>query len=148
MVSSCVSCNRKFAAPYSATNTHLCRNCCSSVTTSMVTATSLPTMTKSPATLKFPSGTNNSQKSLLTSTPKMAKSGGGGKLGSGSGGIGSGRNLVPMKCKICNTCFRYRRCLFRHLRENHPGIFSSKIKIFIVSACVCENPSLNLKLFF
>lgn len=126
-VSTCVSCNRKFAAPFSATNTHLCRNCRSSVATSMVAATSSPGITKSPVTLKFPSATNNSQKSLLTSTPKMTKSGGGGgKQGSGSGGIGSGRNLIPMKCKICNTSFRYRRCLFRHLRENHPGIFWNK----------------------
>lgn len=131
-MSTCVSCSRKFAAPYSATNTHLCRTCRSSIATSMVAATSSPQATTSSSVpLK---AMNSSQKLLLTSTPKVTKSGGGsgsgGKQGSGggggSGGIGSGRNLVPMRCKICNTSFRYRRCLFRHLRENHPGIFSNK----------------------
>ena len=132
MVSTCVSCNRKFAAPYSATNTHLCRNCRSNVATSMVAAASSPTVTKSPTTLKFTLATNSAQKSLLTSTPKVTKSGGGKQgSGSGSGGIGSGRNLVPMKCKICNTCFRYRRCLFRHLRENHPGIDQDNLMQYI-----------------
>lgn len=148
-MSTCVSCNRKFAAPFSATNTHLCRNCRSSIPTSLVAATSSsPAVTKSHLTLK---STSNSQKLLLTSTPKTAAksgaSGGGGggsggkQGGSGSGGLGSGRNLVPMRCKMCNTCFRYRRCLFRHLRENHPGIFSNKdiyshVHVNIVYVCV------------
>ena len=143
-MSTCVSCSRKFAAPYSATNTHLCRTCRSSVATSMVAATSSPQATSlSSVPLK---AANSSQKLLLTSTPKMTKLGGGsgsggkqgpgGGGGGGSGGIGSGRNLVPMRCKICNTSFRYRRCLFRHLRENHPGIFSNKdIYSYIYVVC-------------
>ena len=144
-MSTCVSCNRKFAAPFSATNTHLCRNCRSSIPTSLVAATSSsPAVTKSHLTQK---STSNSQKLLLTSTPKTAaKSGGGGsggsggkQGGSGSGGLGSGRNLVPMRCKMCNTCFRYRRCLFRHLRENHPGIFSNKDIYSHVTHCMCHS---------
>lgn len=155
-MSTCVSCSRKFAAPYSATNTHLCRTCRSSVAnSSMVAPTTSPTITKSPM--------SSQKSSLLTSTPKMAKSAGGsgGKQGSGSGGIGSGRNLVPMRCKVCSSSFRYRRCLFRHLRENHPGIFSNKdvctcsynihvctvdcIKCLCVYLCV-QNSCFNLKL--
>ena len=34
---------------------------------------------------------------------------------------------VPMSCKVCGASFVYRRCLFRHLRENHPDIDVSNI---------------------
>lgn len=129
-MSSCVSCNRKFAAPSASAHANLCRTCRSTRTTDAT-----PTgASKSPSDLKFSSKSSNSQKSLLTSTPKLSKSGGDGNSGSrqGSGGtLGSGRNLVPMKCKICNTCFRYRRCLFRHLRENHPGIDQDNLMQYI-----------------
>ena len=135
-MSTCVACSRKFATQTSSDYAHLCRSCRSSGSASMTSSTTSPSASKSPSSLKFPSNLTNSQKSLLTSTPKISKPGGvvgsGGKQGfSGGNSIGSGRNLVPMKCKICNTCFRYRRCLFRHLRENHPGIDQDNLMQYI-----------------
>ena len=40
---------------------------------------------------------------------------------------------APMSCKVCGTSFVYRRCLFRHLRENHPGIDLNNIAEYIES---------------
>ena len=124
-MSTCVSCNRKFATQSSSTYANLCRTCRSTGLTG--SATSPNPTSKSSISL-------NTSKSLITSTPKFSKPGGaalgaGGKQGGSA--LGSGRNLVPMKCKVCNTCFRYRRCLFRHLRENHPQIDQDNLMQYI-----------------
>lgn len=36
-----------------------------------------------------------------------------------------------MSCKICNVSFHYKRCLFRHLKENHSGIDITNLHKYI-----------------
>ena len=43
-----------------------------------------------------------------------------------------------MSCKVCGTSFVYRRCLFRHLRENHPGIDLNNIHDYIETETVAN----------
>ena len=59
-----------------------------------------------------------------SSTPIFQKPGRGGKRG----------NIPPMSCKICNVSFHYKRCLFRHLKENHSGIDVNNLQKYIDGA--------------
>ena len=47
-------------------------------------------------------------------------------------------STTPMSCKVCRTSFVYRRCLFRHLRENHPGIDLNNIHDYIETETVAN----------
>ena len=49
---------------------------------------------------------------------------------------------VHLTCKVCGTSFVYRRCLFRHLRENHPGIDLNNIHEYIEKESVANVISL------
>ena len=45
----------------------------------------------------------------------------------------------PVSCKMCGVSFIYRRCLFRHLRENHPGLDVGNIGEYIQTVKVENN---------
>lgn len=122
-VVSCSSCRRRFAAQQSSngSGTHLCRNCKSGHSsenqqppaTHSGGATVMDASPQTPLNAPSSSSSSLSPSSFALSkalTPRVSSS-----------AVKSGRRnkLTPMTCKICNTCFLYRRCLLRHLRENH-----------------------------
>ena len=68
---------------------------------------------------------------VLSSTPNTASPG-------GSKNKVRKVTATPMACKVCGTSFVYRRCLFRHLRENHPGIDLNNIHDYIETETVAN----------
>lgn len=53
---------------------------------------------------------------------------------------GKRSNLPPLLCKLCGICFHYRRCLLRHLRENHTSINVSDLAAYIEVGSVQTKP--------
>ncbi len=39
---------------------------------------------------------------------------------------------AAQKCSLCGTSFVYRRCLLRHIKENHPSTDPDKLEQYIV----------------
>lgn len=42
-------------------------------------------------------------------------------------------STVSVSCKMCGASFVYRRCLLRHLKENHPNVDQNNINSYIIN---------------
>ena len=116
VISACTHCGRRFATQRSEQN-QLCKTCHISVAQGTTTTISAnPTNTH--CIISVPQG---DVVPAFSSTPIFQKAGRGGKRG----------NIPPMSCKICNVSFHYKRCLFRHLKENHSGIDLTNLQKYI-----------------
>ncbi len=109
VISTCTSCSRKFATQRSNQGLPLlCKNC---------RQNPLPTPLAGMAGTLVAVATP-----VHSSTPtKLVKP------------VSSGKrsNLPPLLCKLCGICFHYRRCLLRHLRENHTGVDINNLPAYI-----------------
>lgn len=122
-ITKCSSCNRKFATDQLDTQQEgKCKNCRSCETP---LSTRLPTTPVIKSLLT--SGGSNSGGPILSSTPSKPR----GNLGGQKTPKLRKVTNTPMACKVCGTSFVYRRCLFRHLRENHPEIDLNNIHEYI-----------------
>ena len=129
VITNCMTCNRKFASnqvdPHQGGK---CKNCRSTGTPSAsIAQVNVPTSVIK--TLLTPTTTSQP---MLSSTPHKSTSGSKSKIRKISN--------PPISCKVCGISFVYRRCLFRHLRENHPGIDLNKIYDYIETEKTVENP--------
>ena len=129
IITSCNLCNRKFATnqidPQQGAK---CKNCRSNGTSSSLAQTTvLPT-----TVLKGMSLSGGTTHPVLSSTPL--------KSSPTTGSKSKVRKVSnpPVSCKVCGISFVYRRCLFRHLRENHPGIDLNNIHEYIETEKVEE----------
>ncbi len=110
-IQSCVSCSRKFA--HQSSTDKLCRVCRGEPLQSECphhpTITLYTLLTGPVGVLETSSISNNS-------TPRLKKR----KVSS-----------VTRKCSLCGTGFVYRRCLLRHIKENHPNTDASNLEQYI-----------------
>ena len=137
VITNCSGCSRKFATNQVGGK---CKNCRGNIIPPPTSQTRAV-----PSLLKSVSAHIGSSRPVLSSTPLKSgrKSGRGRKV-----------SQPPVSCKLCNMSFVYRRCLFRHLRENHPGIDVNNIQDYIETAKVedveeeplstTQNTSLNV----
>ncbi len=54
---------------------------------------------------------------------------------------GKKRKSVPQKCSLCGAGFVYRRCLLRHIKENHPNVDTSNLEQYIQQPSVEQGGS-------
>ena len=113
-IATCSSCHRKFASTAD-NQPPVCRSCRGGTLTP---PKSKPGFQLGP-NIQFISSPKISRPSKQSHTPTTV--------------AGSNRRtkLSPLSCKICNASFLYRRCLFRHLRENHSGIDMNNLTQYI-----------------
>lgn len=133
IITNCTSCNRKFAT--NQVDFQLGGKCkiCRSTGTPLTGLTQSNVPTPVIKSLSMPSGTSHSVlSSVLSSTPLKSTAGSKSKVRKISNS--------PISCKVCGICFVYRRCLFRHLRENHPGIDLNNIHDYIETEKAEEVP--------
>ncbi|KAL5474901.1 hypothetical protein EMCRGX_G026926 [Ephydatia muelleri] len=114
VIFACTHCGRRFATQRFEDN-QLCKTCRLSVAQGPAPA---PAAGSSNAPI---SASQGDTVPTYSSTPIFQKPGRGGKRG----------NIPPMSCKICNVSFHYKRCLFRHLKENHSGIDVNNLQKYI-----------------
>jgi hypothetical protein len=133
VIINCTSCGRKFATNQLDPQAEgKCKNCRSTGTP----ATIVPLSTVSASVIKSLSlPSTSSATPVLSSTPLKPVTG----LKSKARKI----SKPPTACKMCGTSFVYRRCLFRHLRENHPGIDLSNIHNYIEPDKTSEDVSVE-----
>ena len=112
MVTKCSSCGRKYATNHAdPLQEGKCKGCRS---------TGTPLTPVPPAVVPSTSGGSYP---ILTSTPHRS-------IREPKAKIRKISN-TPISCKLCRSTFVYRRCLFRHLRENHPTIDLNNIHDYI-----------------
>lgn len=112
VISACSHCGRRFANQRSEEN-QLCKTCRISVIEGSASSNG--------CTMAPVATSQDEHVPAYSSTPIFQKPGRGGKRG----------NIPPMSCKICNMSFHYKRCLFRHLKENHSGIDVNNLQKYI-----------------
>ena len=116
MITKCTSCNRKFATDQQGGGGK-CKLCRSTGTpNTLVPATSTKTLSALLGSSNTFPVLSSTPQHKSTPKPKLRKV-----------------SSIPMSCKVCGTSFVYRRCLFRHLRENHPGLDLGNIHAYIDS---------------